>query len=414
MWRDLLADAVRNVRVHWLRVTLTGAGIAWGIALFVVLTAMGSAVQGFYREKMESIGRKAVFVFPASVSKAGTGAVTGRQVILDRDDPPRFGHTGLVERVAPELPLGGRAIRGGGRVKVGWTYGVAADTGRIRNVEVARGRFFTPADLAARRRVLVLGAEVADRLFGRRPAVGRHVRLEGHPFRVIGVAVRKGQQIIGIGPPDDEHILLPVTTAQTLFTFDRTYRYLLYEPRTRAEAPASITRVRGLLARGHRFRPDDEEALSFFNVVDRIRPIAVVETGFQLFLVVCGVLTLGAGGVGVMNIMLVAVAERTREIGLRKALGAAPRDIFLGVLGESVVVTTGAGLLGLALGFGLVLLVAAGRGQTPEQRYWVPPVEPSFGLGVLAFVVLVGVGLAAGLVPARRAARLEPSIALRD
>src|SRR5215510_911331 len=158
MWRDVLADAVRNVRLHWLRVLLTGSGIAWGIALFVVLTALGSAVQGFYREKMESIGRKAVFVFPASVAKQGTGAATGRMVTFDRDDPPRLERTLLVEHVAPEVRLGARAVQGGGHTKVAWAYGVGPHTGRIRNVEVG----------------------------GREEPTLCH--LDGHPFREIGVA----------------------------------------------------------------------------------------------------------------------------------------------------------------------------------------------------------------------------------
>src|SRR5215467_1160522 len=148
MLRDLLTDALRDVRVHWLRVLLTGSGIAWGIALFVVLTAMGSAVQGFYRTKMESIGRKAIYVFPAMVAKQGIGAVTGRRVVLDRDDPPRVPLTPLVERVSSELPLGGRVLRGGGHIKVVWAYGTGAETGRIRSFEVARGRFITPGDVA--------------------------------------------------------------------------------------------------------------------------------------------------------------------------------------------------------------------------------------------------------------------------
>jgi putative ABC transport system permease protein len=414
MLRDLLAESMRNVRAHALRVILTGSGIAWGIALFVVLTAMGRAVHGFYRGKMEAIGRQAVYVFPAMAAKRGVGAVTGRAVVLDRDDPPRVPRTPLVERVSPELPLGGRVLRGGGHIKVVWAYGTGADTGRIRNFEVARGRFITPGDVAARRRVLVIGARVEERLFGRRSALGRTVRLEGHPFRVVGVAVPKGVQIITIGPFDDEQVLMPISTAQTLVTGSREFEYLMYEPRRREDASTSIGRVRALLARPHHFRPDDEEALGFFDVANRIRPVAVIEVALELFLVACGALTLVAGGIGVMNIMLVAVAERTRELGLRKALGASDRDLFVQVLFETVLVTVLAGLAGLTFGGGLVALLAATGGRTIEQRTWVPQVEPSMGLALVAFAALVGVGMLAGIAPARRAARLDPSVALRE
>jgi len=188
----------------------------------------------------------------------------------------------------------------------------------------------------------------------------------------------------------------------------------MYEPRTRAEATASIARVRALLARPHRFAPADEEALGAFNVVERIRPVAAIEIALQLFLLACGVLTLVAGGIGVMNIMLVAVAERTREVGLRKALGASDRDVFVQVLFESVLVTVTAGALGVAFGEGIVGFFWAIGGRTPDQRMWVPRVEPSLGLAVLSFGVLVGTGILAGVVPARRAARLDPAVALRE
>lgn len=413
MLRELVRDAWRNIRAHWFRLVLTGAGIAWGIALFLVLTSVGASVRGFYRQKMEAIGRNAVYLFPATVTKERIGVVAGRQLVFDRDDPPRV-RTPLVARASPELPVGGRALRGGGHVKVVWAYGTGADTARIRNLPIAAGRFISPGDVAAQRRVIVLGALVAERLFGRRGAVGRTVRLEGHPFRVIGVIEHKGEQIIAIGPFDDEQVLIPLTTAQALFTGTREFSYLMYEPRTREEAAASIVRMRALLARPHRFSPRDDEAVQSFNVADRIRPIALIEVALQLFLTACGALTLVAGGVGVMNIMLVAVAERTRELALRKALGASPRDLFAHLLLETLIVTVAAGLVGLLVGTGVVAGLWAISGRTADQRMWVPGVTPSARMALVSFAVLVGTGVLAGIVPARRAARLEPAVALRE
>jgi len=411
--RDLLADALHNLRANWLRVLLTGSGIVWGVALFVALSAVGAANRTHYRERMEAIGRKAVFAFPGAIRKEGVSNRAARGVRFERDDPPRLTGSPLIERAAPELWTGPRVLKGGGHIKVVWTYGVGAEAGEIRNFEVARGRFITPDDVAARRRVLVIGAKVETRLFGRRSALGRRVRLEGHPFRIVGVSAPKGQQMVNMGPNDDEQVLMPITTAQTLFSGSERLDYILYAPRTREEGTVSTARARAILGPHHHFDPRDEEAMSFFNVVEAMKVTEAIGVGLQIFLLGCGLLTLTAGGIGVMNIMLVAVAERTRELGLRKALGATDRDVFRQLLAESVVLTLVAGAGGVALGAviltGLDLLQRA-----PGTETLVPKLHFSPQLALLAFGVLVVVGIAAGLVPARRAARLDPAVALRQ
>lgn len=411
---DLLKEAIGNIRAHWLRVLLTGSGIAWGIALFVALTAMGSATRAHYREKMAAIGRNVIYIFPGVVPEPGGSNQTARNVILEIDDPPRLPASPLIDRAAPELWAGPRVLKGGDRIKVVWTYGVGDQSGRIRNFQVARGRFISPADVAGRRRVLVIGATVERRLFGRRSGLGQRVRLDGIPFRIVGVSKPKGEQMINMGPNDDEQVLLPISTAHTLFTHNQRLYSILYEPRSRADGPASTERVRAILSRHHYFRPADEEALSFFNITDALKLTDTIGLALNVFLVACGLLTLLAGGIGVMNIMLVAVAERTRELGLRKALGASDRDLFAQLLCESVVVTLSAGAAGVTLGAAILALLAALRGEAGRVEFLLPAVRFSPELALLAFVVLVGVGIAAGIVPARRAARLDPAVALRE
>jgi len=414
MLRDLLVDAARNIRTHWLRVSLTGSGIVWGIALFVALTAAGSATRDHYREKMEAIGRKVVYTFPGSIPEKGGASRMVRRVELDFDDPPRLLESPLIERAAPELWLGPRVLKGGGHIKVVWTYGVGAETGRIRNFQIARGRFISPEDDAARRRVLVIGAKVEQRLFGRRSALGQSVRLDGQTFRIVGVSVRKGQQMVNMGPNDDEQVLLPASTAKALFTGTDRGTYVLYEPRTRAEGRASTERVRAILSRHHHFQPRDEEALSFFNIADAMQVTESIGIALELFLGACGLLTLIAGGIGVMNIMLVAVAERTRELGLRKALGATNRDLVVQLLGETVLITLAAGVTGVGLGAGIIAIMRGLRNSGERIEFLMPAVHFSGQLALLSFVVLVGVGIAAGIAPALRAARLDPAVALRD
>jgi putative ABC transport system permease protein len=414
MLRDLVIEAARNIRGHWLRVLLTGSGIVWGIALFVSLMAAGSATRAHYQEKMEAIGRKVIYTFPGSIPEPGGASRTVRRVELKLDDPPRLVGSPLIERAAPEIWLGPRVLKGGGHIKVVWTYGVGPDAGRIRNFEIDRGRFISAADDAARRRVLVIGAKVEQRLFGRRSAVGQQVRLEGHSFRIVGVSIMKGQQMVNMGPNDDEQVLLPVSTARALFTGTDRIPYMLYEPRTRPEGTASTERVRAILSRHHHFLPRDEEALAFFNIADAMKLTEGIGFALHLFLGTCGLLTLLAGGIGVMNIMLVAVAERTRELGLRKAVGATNRDIVLQLLCETVVITLAAGIAGVGLGGVLIRIMGGLRGTTERIDFLMPAVQFSPDLAALAFVVLVAVGIAAGVAPALRAARLDPSVALRE
>ena len=414
MLRDLLSEALRNVRAHWLRVLLTGSGIVWGIALFVSLTAAGNGMQAHYRDKMEAIGRKVIYAWPGWVTKKGAGNRAARRVQLDVDDPPRLPESPRIEHAAPEIWTGPRVLKGGGHIKVVWTYAVGPETGRIRNFQVGRGRFITAADVAARRRVLVIGAKVEERLFGRHSGLGKSVRLEGHPFRIIGVSAPKGEQMMNMGPRDDEQVLMPISTGQTLFTGTDKIGYLIYDPRTREEGKASIERARTLLGRHHYFTPADEEALSFFDVSEAVQLVRMIGIALQIFLAACGILTLVVGGVGVMNIMLVAVTERTRELGLRKALGATHRDLFIQLLGETVVITVSAGLAGVALGAGIVAVMQVLRNSAERAQFLMPSVTLSASLTLISFAVLVGVGILAGIVPALRAARLDPAVALRE
>jgi putative ABC transport system permease protein len=305
-------------------------------------------------------------------------------------------------------------IKGGGHIKVAWTYGVTAEVADIRNFIVGEGRFINAADVDHRRRVLVIGAKVQERLFGRRSALGRHVRLGGSRFRIVGVSALKGEQMNNMGPRDDEQVLMPLTTAQALFTESDAIGHVMYDPRTRADGALSMRRVREILGRHHHFDPDDEEALTFFNLYDAIRTLEVILVAVQIFLVACGVLTLAVGAIGVTNIMLVAVAERTRELGLRKALGATRADLFVQLICDTLVITMAAGIGGVAFGAAVIFVLQTLRDSSERARFLMARVTLSPELAVVAFVVLVGVGILAGMVPALRAARLDPAAALRD
>ncbi|HXZ87810.1 MAG TPA: ABC transporter permease [Candidatus Binataceae bacterium] len=411
---EMIADSLAGIRTNWRRVLLTSSGIVWGVALFVALTAAGQAMAKHYRAKMEAVGPKVIYVFAGSVARTGEGARTARTVHLDIKDPPRLPGSPTVERAEPEVQAGLRVVKGGGHIKVAWTYGVGPDTGIIRNFTVARGRFITRSDVAARAQVLVIGAKVEERLFGRRSALGETVRLDGYPFRVIGISALKGEQMVNMGPRDDEQVLMPVSTAQRLFTLNDRIGYLIYEPRTRNEAAQSMTEARLLLGRHHSFTPADDEALAFFNVGEIITAMDSMSLALNVFLAACGLVTLAIGAIGVMNIMLVAVTERTREIGLRKALGATNRLVFLQLMCETLAMTLAAGLIGDLAGGGLIRAMQIMRDSSARAQFLMPEVVFSGRVAILSTLALVAAGTLAALLPAMRAVRVDPAIALRE
>jgi len=414
MLRELIADSLIGIRMHWRRVLLSSSGIVWGAALFVALSSAGQAMAKHYRQKMEAIGPKVIYMFPGQVARQGEGARTARSVKLDLKDPPRLPHSPMIERAEPEIEAGPRVAKGGGHIKVVWTYGVGPDAESIRNFKIARGRFVSTEDVASDAQVLVLGATVEKRLFGRRSALGETVRLEGYPFRVIGVSVPKGEQMVNMGPRDDEQVLMPVTTAQKLLTLSDKIGYVIYEPRSRQEAVHSIERVRTLLGRHHSFKPADDEALAFFNVGEIIESMNSMSLALNIFLAACGLVTLAIGAVGIMNIMLVAVTERTKEIGLRRALGATRRSVFVQLICETLLITLAAGAVGDLVGAALIRTMQIMRDSSERAQFLMPEVVFSTEVAVLSTLALVAVGVFAAMLPAAHAIRIDPALALRE
>jgi putative ABC transport system permease protein len=275
---------------------------------------------------------------------------------------------------------------------------------------VGAGRLISRRDVEGAGKVVFLGAKVADRLFGAAPAVGRAVQIEAIPFDVIGVAARKGDQMVNLGAADDDLALIPITTAQRWFTRGNEVTQVVYAPRTREESYESVPSVRGLTGLHHRFGEEDRNALGIFNFQEGVEMLHTMLFGQRLFLRVTSLITLLVGAMGVMNIMLVVVTERTKEIGLRKAVGASHRAIFGQFLAESVAVTILAGAVGAALALGGVAAVAHGM-EVSGAEGPIPLIVPSSVLAI--FATLVGTGVGAGMLPALRASRVEPAISLR-
>jgi putative ABC transport system permease protein len=407
---DLLLATWQSLRAHAVRFTLTSLGITWGAFVLTYLTASMQGFDAHFTHELEEAGPKVVLVYPGAVLKNRVGERGARAVEIETKDIAALSALGSIEHVAPDLSLRSQIVRAGGRTKLFMVNGVSEATGAIRNLVPREGRFLTHTDVERGERVAYLGAIAAERLFGGESAPGRTLQIESNTFRVIGVNQAKGDQMVGVHGWDDWTVFIPYTTAQRWLVRSETLGQVSFAPTTREGSWEAVRNTRELLGLRHDFPPDLDAALSFFNVHEILQIVHQLFLGFRIFLVAAGGVTLLVGAIGVMNVMLVVVGERTNEIGLRKAVGATDGAIFTQFLAEATAVCGVSGVAGTLLGIGFTKLVAA---LAPEQGPLskVTVLDP-FILSVMV-VALVAVGVVAGVIPAVRAARIPPAEALR-
>jgi putative ABC transport system permease protein len=386
-WRVAL-DAVRANRV---RSGLTMLGVIIGVAAVVVLVAIGAGTRREVEQQVEGLGSNLLVVVPGRID-FGAAPALSRLSLSDMDAVSRV--VGDPGRVAVTLTAG-ETVRVGNRSAFTTVQGVLATTPRVFVREVARGAYFTSSDVDSSRRVAVLGSTVARTLFGERDPVGQQVTIAGVRFRVVGVFAPLGQSL-GVDRDDEVHI--PVTAAHRMYGTQRIDGIAVQAP-DREKISELGDRIVAELSRRH---PETEfSAVTQEQILGVLGEILGLLTG--VLAAIAGV-SLLAGGVGVSNIMLVSVQERTREIGLRKAVGARPRDIGVQFLLEAVLLTACGGLGGVALGVVGALLVDAFSPVPTAITWWSL---------ALAFGVSAAVGIIFGVVPAQRAGRLDPVVALR-
>lgn len=410
--RQLLAQTFFNLRAHKLRSALTMFGVAWGVASIVFMMAIGDGFKIGYRQSLQSLGTDIAIVWGGRTRAQAGDQRAGKPVILTHEDVVRIrAECPLVGAVTPELDrsLPIASAHNSGRFS---THGVDPVYQRIRTMELAAGRAITDDDCAEARAVCILGQEVKKQLFADRPALGASIRIGNLPFLVIG-ELRKKDQNNSYNGFDGNKVLVPYPTMARHFPDARPFvgvgaiDNLILAPRQADDHEAALRQVRAVLGRRHGFSPDDEGAVWIWDTVKSARMVNRIYDSMQVFLAFVAVVTLGLGGLGVMNIMLVAVAERTREIGIKKAIGATPSHIMAEFFLESIVLTLVSGLFGLAFAWTVSFLV--GRLPLPTMFAGLP-ISPTTAL--LAFATLVGVGIASALYPAWRAVQLTPVAAL--
>lgn len=412
MWKILVSEFIADLKAQRKRALLTTFAVTWGTVSVVLLLAFGEGLRHTAVSGLLGAGDRIFKIYGGTTSLVYQGLPKGRGIRLREEDLT------LLERSIPEIDLtspsygrGRTTLERGGVRTTTYMEGVEPAFAELRSMDPAPGgRFLNSRDLQERRRVLFLGDEIAARLFGGEDPVGGTVTLDGLPFIVVGTMEEKFQSSMSNGP-DAERAVIPATTFRALY--GREYvGHLIVRPRSPRQGVHVKEEIRRVLGRRHGFDAADERALPMWDFIENERESRKVMLGIQIFMGLVGVFTLLVAGVGVANIMYVVVRERTREIGVKLAVGARRRHVIAQFVFEALMITLLGGLVGLAVASLIVVGVDSIPSGDPAMQYILNP-RLSWPIALVAVGVLTGIGLTAGVLPARKAAGLDPVESLR-
>jgi putative ABC transport system permease protein len=407
---DLLVISLRTLAKNKLRSGLTVLGVVIGIAAVTTMVSIGQGASQLVRNEFQNLGSNVIIVFPASGKSGGarSGLVT---TLTEADAHAIAAECPAVRAASPFVGTSGQVIGGNVNWQPNQMLGVGPDYPLVRNWPLASGDFFSERDIAAAAKVCVIGHTVAAQLFPGIDPVGQMLRVKNIPFTVVGLLIRKGANLVG--EDQDNLLLMPYTTVRKRLQASTFSNVDLVFVSARSEALSTVAEqeIRSLLTERHRTPPGDKPDFEVRNTAEVANVLNIITGSLTAMLSAIAAISLVVGGVGIMNIMLVSVTERTREIGIRMALGARPRDILRQFLVEAAVLSSIGGIIGIAVGIGASAGITALLNVVLPSSKW--PFMLSIQAALVALVFAAAVGLFFGYYPARRASRLDPIEALR-
>ena len=404
-WQEIFS----TLRKNKLRAILTGFSVAWGIFMLIILLGSGNGFENAMRKGFSRSLMNSMRIYGGKTTKPYKGLKPGRYIQLTNEDYEKVkNNIPEVELISSLYDLPGQSYVAydGKSVK----YRISAthpDYITINKIKIVEGRSFNNLDILQKRKIVGITQEVKKELFGNKKAIGEYIILNGFDVKVVGVFEAPDKN------SDNKIVALPISTAQLLYGGKKNISYLSLTIPISSSVKKSQEiekNIRTLLSRIHNFDPEDERAVYISNSIEQAGRYKKILNSIGLFVWVICIMTIVAGIVGVSNIMTVVVKERTREIGIRKAIGARPLSIIGMIMQEAVLITSVSGFTGLLSGTALLELI---RTKLPENQYFYNP-EADISIAVSATVFLIAAGLLAGFFPARKAAKIKPVTALRD
>jgi len=398
----LIDIATKSIIKNKMRTLLTMLGIIIGVGAVIVMVAVGQGAKGEIQRRIDNLGTNMIVITQAATRQGGVSQGAGTSGRLTLDDYQVLKREGLLLSQVSPVEVAPSQVIGGGTNWRTLVNGVSLDYQTIRDWTISSGRFFDQSDLAAVRKVAVVGKTVADNLFPGQDPVGAQIRIRNEPFQIIGVLGPKGQT--AEGTDQDDLILAPYTTVQARLTGFNFLPQILASTATKEDIPAAQEEIRQIMRGSHKLPSYADDDFTVRNQTDLAEAAQGTTSVMTMLLAAIASISLLVGGIGIMNIMLVSVTERTREIGIRMAIGARGSDVLKQFLVESIVMSVIGGVLGVGLGFGGAAILSKATG-------WETAIAPQMVLVALGFSAAVGIFF--GFYPARKAAALDPIQALR-
>lgn len=404
-WQEIFSTIKKNK----LRTILTGFSVAWGIFMLVVLLGSGVGLENGIKKDFEGDAVNSIWIYQGQTSMPFQGMKVGRNIQFTNEDYDRMQ---VIIGEKGENYSGRTGIGGQGVISYKNQYGtfdavpVHPGTKKLEEVEILEGRFINNRDIREKNKITIISTIVKQELFKDSKALGTFIKINGVPFQVVGVFKDKNDR-------DNRRVYMPISTAQMVFNGGNRLYNIAFTTKemTVKESEKTEEVIRASFATKHKFNKDDKRAIWVRNNVQEYQRMQSLFAGIRMFIWIIGIGTIIAGIVGVSNIMIIVVKERTKEIGIRKAIGATPRSIIGLVLLESILIMSFAGYIGLTLGVGLLEILSP-QFSSPDSYFLNPSAD--FGIAVKATLLLIFSGAIAGLFPALRASRIKPVDALRD